>query len=98
MEPRIVDLDIRESSKESYTNNKETIYICTKDPKTKLYYSDNTLIYVLLHELAHMKDHQYNPHHDEKFKEILENLLLKAESYGLYNPNQGIPSDYCGLN
>lgn len=89
--------DIREDSDGSYTENKRTIYVCTKDPETGQIYSDNTLIYVILHECAHMLDSTYNEAHDDKFKKIFLKLLQKAERTGIYNPAIPIPNTYCGL-
>ena len=96
--PNFMNYDIREAVDGSYTQDKTTVYICTKDPESKEYYSDNTLIYVILHECAHMLDKTYNDNHDEKFKIIFNDLLEKAESLGIYNSKISIPHTYCGLN
>ena len=93
--PEFGNYDIRESDS-SYTEDKATIFICTKDPKTKQYYSDNTLIYVCLHECAHVMSKDYG-HHDE-FKKIFHSLVNRAISYGIYNPSIPIPRTYCGMN
>lgn len=98
IDPRFAKFDIRESNDKSYTENKSTVYLCTKDPKTSEYYSDNTLIYVVLHECAHMIDPKHNDGHDDSYKQIFKNLLNKAESLGLYNSKVPIPPTYCGLN
>lgn len=96
--PKFASYDIREATEGSYTENKTVVYICTKDPETKKYYTDNTLIYVTLHECAHMLDKTFNDAHDEKFKKIFKELLDKAEAIGIYNPKIPIPPTYCGLN
>ena len=94
--PKFIYLDIREG-KSSYTENKKTIYICTRDPKTKQYYDDNTLIYVCLHECAHVLVPEYD-NHGTKFKAMFHHLLKKAITKGLYNPLIPISNTYCGLN
>ena len=90
VEPKFFNYDIRESSDSSYTENKSTIYLCTKDPKTGITYDDNILIYVALHECAHVLCENYG--HDEEFKKKLSMLII-----GIYNSNIPVPSDYCGL-
>ncbi len=92
--PKFANYDIREGNS-SYTENKSTIYICTKDPKTKQYYSDNTLIYVCLHECAHVLSQDYG--HHEEFNRILKQLIEKAENAGIYNSSIPVPKTYCGL-
>ena len=92
-----INYDIRESVDGSFTEGKATVYICTRDPETKEYYSDNTLIYVCLHECAHMMDKTYNEKHDDKFKSIFKKLLNDAERVGIYDSKIPIPRTYCGL-
>lgn len=77
---------------QSYTINKEKIYICMKDAKGK-YYSDNTLIYVILHEIAHVLCDEIG--HTEKFHTIHQQLTDKATELGLYNPSIPIENNYC---
>jgi hypothetical protein len=95
VDPKFAKYDIRESSSSSYTENKSTIYICCKDPKTGLYYDDDVLIYVCLHECAHVLSSRYG-HHDQ-FKEIFRNLLDKARQVGVYKRGTIVPKNYCGL-
>lgn len=75
----------------SYTINKSKIYICTES-KGRLY-DDNMLIYVILHELAHVLCLEIG--HSAQFQIIFKSLLLRAEFYGLYNPSKPRPNDYC---
>ena len=96
IDPKILTFDIRENDRESYTNDKNTMYICTVDPKTGQYYSDNTLVYVVLHEWAHVLDPNHDPKHDgENFKTTFNTLLSKAKALGLYNENIPLPRTYC---
>lgn len=95
--PYFSKLDIRESTK-SYTENKSIIYICTRDPITKQYYSENTLMYVCLHECAHVMMADYDENHSDKFKKVFEKILDKAITVGVYDPSIPIPKTYCGMN
>lgn len=97
--PMLGKFDIRESFSSSYTQNKTTIYICTRDPSTKKYYNYNTLVYVCLHECAHMLSGVYDHEHTTKeFRTVFDGLLKRATMIGLYDPNIPIPPTYCGLN
>lgn len=77
---------------QSYCINKEKIYICMQNEKGK-YYTDNTLIYVILHEVAHVLCDEVG--HTEKFQNIHQELIDKAAELGLYNPSIPIENNYC---
>lgn len=77
----------------SYTINKYRVFICLRDKKTDAIYDDNTLVYVILHELAHVECPEIG--HTELFKRIFFNLLDRAEAHGLYDPSLPRPIDYC---
>jgi len=89
--PIIKNLTIYKGKK-SYTINKEKIYICLggKDGK---YYDKNTLIYVTLHEIAHVLCNEIG--HTEKFNNIFDELLNKATKLKIFNPSIPIVQDYC---
>lgn len=93
--PIIKDLKIYKGDK-SYTLNKEKIYLCLKDENGD-YYSNNMLIYVLLHELAHVLNKD-DIGHTEKFHQIFEELLDKAHIMGLYNASIPPIQNYCAHN
>lgn len=76
----------------SYTINKEKVYLCLRDEKNE-YYNRNMLIYVLLHELAHVICDEIG--HTEKFHDIFQNLLLRAINEGVYNPSIPVIQNYC---
>ena len=80
----------------SYTINKEKIYLCLTDENGK-YYSDNMLTYVLIHEIAHVLNKKDIGHTDE-FHRVFEELLIKAEGYGIYDPNEQKIDNYCTYN
>ena len=76
----------------SYTINKEKVYVCLKDDNNE-YYNDNTLYYVIGHELSHVICDEIG--HTEKFHRIFDALLLKMEEQGIYDPKMPITKDYC---
>jgi Zn-dependent peptidase ImmA (M78 family) len=77
----------------SYTINKHKIFICLKDKQTKQIYDDNMLVYVILHELAHVMCDEIG--HTEKFQKIFNNLLLRAVRNGLWDPTIPRIENYC---
>lgn len=79
---------------ESYTLNKKTTYMCLRNKKTGEYYQDDILMYVLLHELAHVINTE-NVGHTKEFNDIFEELLEYAIKVGIYDPSVPIPVDYC---
>jgi Zn-dependent peptidase ImmA (M78 family) len=80
----------------SYTINKENIFMCLKDENNK-YYDDNMLIYVLLHELAHVLNH-HDVGHTEMFHTIFDALLDKATEMKIYDPSIPLVRNYCLYN
>ena len=86
---------------DTYTINKKKTMVCMTDEDGK-YYSDHTLIYVILHELSHVLCDEIG--HTDKFHKINDNVLEKAAICGLYDKNIEIPDDYakregsCGVS
>lgn len=80
-------------SDSSYTINKKKIYICTEYEGRV--YDDNMLVYVMLHEFAHVLCKTIG--HGEEFLIIFGSLLNKAEQYKLYDPEKPKPSNYCNV-
>lgn len=76
----------------SYTINKQKIYLCLKDAKGN-YYNMNMLIYVTLHELAHVRCDEVG--HTQKFHDIFQDMLNVAAQHGIYNPSIPVIQDYC---
>ena len=60
------------------------------------YYEDNMVIYVALHDLAHVLCDEVV--HTEKWKKIFEDLLLEAETKAVYDSNVPPILDYCTYN
>lgn len=80
------------AAKKSYTINKNKVYLCLKDENGN-YYNNNMLIYVLIHEYAHVLCNEKG--HTEKFWSIFEDLLLLATDLGIYNPSIPVIHNYC---
>jgi hypothetical protein len=82
----------------TYTINKSDIHVCvrTRDDNKKAY-DINLLMYVLLHELAHVCNDTIG--HDDKFKRVFSFLVKKAIEVGVYKfDNYHInPKEYCGM-
>lgn len=79
--------------KKSYTINKQKIYLCLKDENQE-YYDFNMLIYVAIHEIAHVLCDDIG--HTSKFHKIFDELLKKAADLDLYDPSKPIILNYCG--
>lgn len=84
----------------SYTVNKKKIYLCLYDKKTGELYNKNMLVYVLLHELAHVlnegnADPAQDIGHTEAFHAVFDKLLDRAEELGVYDPDVPLVDKYC---
>lgn len=69
----------------SYTVNKKHVHLCVKDEETGEYFNNNMLMYVLLHEIAHVLSKSVG--HTKEFHRKFDELLKKAEHLGYYDPN-----------
>lgn len=82
----------------SYTINKgDKIVLCLANRETDELYDYNLLIYVLIHELAHVLSPTYG--HDDNFKKIFRILIDNAEEIGIYKYEdyKQYPKEYCGM-
>ena len=83
----------------SYTINKgEKIVVCLRQ-RNNNFVEINTLMYVIIHELAHICD-LTSQQHDEKFWNNFEWLLEHAVNIGIYNyvDYSKDQEPYCGMN
>jgi hypothetical protein len=80
---------------ESYTINKKVIHLCTKDPQNGTYYDRNTLMFVVLHELAHVLCTDVG--HTDNFSIINQALLDHAIRCRFYDPSKPFVENYCKL-
>lgn len=92
LHPVVDNIQFYEGNK-SYTINKQKIYLCLRD-ENRNYYDFNMLIYVAIHELAHVLCDEIG--HTAKFHRIFEQLLQKAAQLHIYDPEKPIVQNYCG--
>ncbi len=82
----------------SYTINKgEKIVICLRSKFLNEIHDINTIMYVVIHELAHVGCPEYG--HTPLFKKIFIFLLKESHKIGIYIPvdYRKKPQDYCGM-
>lgn len=96
MDPELAKIPIYVGDS-AYTENKSTIYVCLKHPRTGEKYDMNTLLYVTLHEIAHVITTEYDEH-GPKWQDNFSKLLNRAYRRGIYDPSKPVPKDYCGIN
>jgi len=94
IDPKYGDIPLRSGSS-AFTENKEVITLCLNEPGTGKEYDMNTLMYVALHELAHVISTSVG--HGTEFKENFSKLLKKGADLGFYNPRKPIPVSYCDI-
>lgn len=88
----------------SFTINKKDMHIClrTRD-QSEIIYNINILMYVVLHELAHIANFDKNGNpiegHGEEFVNIFRFLVNEAVLIGVYNYTdyEKQPTEYCGM-
>lgn len=91
LSPKVHSLKFFQDNK-SYTINKKKIYLCLRDEHHD-YYPMNMLMYVAIHELAHVLCNEIG--HTKKFYKIFDDLLKKAEDLGIYDPSIPVIQNYC---
>ena len=96
LDPFYLKVPIKIGINNAYTENKSIVYLCLKHPTTKEIYNMNTLMYVTLHELAHVITPNYD-NHGHEWQKNFEKLLDRASKIGIYDPSEPIQEDYCGL-
>jgi hypothetical protein len=94
LNPKYGKIPLREG-KSAYTENKRVITLCLKDPFTDMYYDENTIMYVALHELGHVITPEVG--HGPEFKRNFSILLRDGARIGIYDPRKEIPQTYCGV-
>lgn len=88
----------------TYTINKQEMHIClrTRDINEHMY-DINLLMYVVIHELAHLCNYDKNGYaiqgHGEEFRKIFKFLLTEAIKIGIYQYEnyRETPKEYCGI-
>lgn len=82
----------------SYAVNKgEEIVFCLRSKKTNKLHKENLIMYVALHEMAHLACPEIG--HGELFKKIFSFLTRTAMNLGLYYKEDydSNPVEYCGM-
>jgi hypothetical protein len=92
--PKYAEIPLRDGDS-AYTENKEVITLCLINPDTKQPYDINVLMYVALHELAHVISKSQG--HGDEFKNNFSLLLRKGAELGIYDPKKPIPMTYCAV-
>lgn len=92
IDPKHASIPLRDGDS-AFTENKEVITLCLVDPETGLNYDINTIMYVALHELAHVVSTSQG--HGDEFKKNFADLLKKGAALGIYDPRKPIPASYC---
>ena len=85
------EISFREGVK-SFTENKQDVTLCLRDQRGE-FYDMNSLMYVALHELAHVINDELQ--HTAKFRRIFEALLEHASGAGFYDPSKAFVRNYC---
>lgn len=83
----------------AYTLNKGArLMLCLRDKKQHKLVDDDVLLFVTLHELAHMGNDEWG--HEPVFWEVFKYILVEAKAAGVYEPInfEKYPVDYCGLH
>ena len=81
----------------SYTVNKgDNVYMCLRNPDDNKFINDNILMFVALHELAHVATKSVG--HTQEFWNNFRFLLKHAidKGYYTYQPYHIKPVEYCG--
>lgn len=95
LDPRAATLQIFPGT-ESYTEDKERVFICLKDDKGN-YYPYNQLLEVAIHELAHAICPVVDVSHtSSEWNAIFEDLLNRSVELNMYNPDEPKIPNYCG--
>lgn len=90
--------NIPDSNLTSYTINKgEELGFCLKSKITGKFHDINLLMYVAIHEMAHIACPEIG--HDELFKNIFMFLTIEAINMGLYKKTdyESNNVEYCGI-
>ena len=97
--PRALSETVVGAEYTSYSVNKgEKISICIRSVKDNSFIDDNTILFVFIHELAHVMTDEIG--HTPLFWENMAFLLKKANSLNIYIPinYKETPQRYCGMD
>ena len=94
LNPEYEKIPLREGDS-AYTENKSVVTLCLKNSESGGYYDMNTIMYVAIHELAHIVSKTHG--HNTEFKDNFAKLLRQAARLEIYDPRKPIPTTYCGV-
>lgn len=95
VEPRVINLNFF-SHDESFTEDKQRVFICLKDPITNEYYDNNTILSVGLHEIAHAFSSVIDKEHvTPEFNNLHNHYRQKAAELKLFDPEFQVSPTYC---
>jgi hypothetical protein len=90
---------LHEDNSTSYTINKgQEVHLCIRQKnEDKTFHSHNLLMFVMLHELAHIMSTSVG--HNQEFMKNFKFILEEAREIGLYVPVnfKDNPAQYCGI-
>ena len=81
----------------SFLRNKSVLVLCLRRKDNGQLHDENTIMYVIIHELAHMVNKEWG--HEKSFWDKFMFLLQEAVNIGIYEPvdYSKKPIKYCGL-
>lgn len=97
--PEYITENIPGSLYVAYSVNKgEELSLCIRDKGSEKFIDDNTIIFVAIHELAHIMTPETG--HTPLFWDNMKYLLEQASSQGIYMPvdYSQSPVEYCGMD
>ena len=97
--PEYITENIPGSVYVAYSVNKgEELSLCIRDKDTESFIDDNTIIFVAIHEIAHIMTPETG--HTPLFWDNMKYLLEQASSQGIYMPvdYSQSPVKYCGMD
>jgi hypothetical protein len=93
VDSRAYGINFHAHQSETYAQQ-HSVHICLKTSSGQ-YHDDNFLIYVGLHELAHVIIPTDTSHHPPEFEAVFANLRKKAQQLNIYDPSVPFPREYC---
>ncbi len=101
---RLAELDAKATGQVAYTRNKgEVVFLCMyRDPERGTLASEDQILFIALHELAHIMQKSYEPmrghrtNHSDAFRRIEDFVYKAASNVGLLHRERFIGTEYCG--
>ncbi len=93
VDPYAYKVNFHAHQSETYAQQ-HSVHICLKSG-AETYHDDNFLIYVGLHELAHVMIPTDTSHHPPEFEQLFADLRKRAQQLRVYDPTIPFPAEYC---